>query len=102
MFSLNFMFFCSLIEELCTKEENYKTSCKFNFGHECNIFHEPFCILTYVLHVMISSQALFVYKLCMLYIHVCSAVLFHFDFYFLISTLMIVLILLIASETMHK
>ena len=35
MFSLNFMFFCSLIEELCTKEENYKTSCNFNFGHEC-------------------------------------------------------------------
>ena len=29
------MFFCSLIEELCTKEENYKTSCFFNFGHEC-------------------------------------------------------------------
>ena len=29
------MFFCSLIEELCTKEENYKTSCNFNFGHEC-------------------------------------------------------------------
>ena len=24
MFSLNFMFFCSLIEELCTKEENYE------------------------------------------------------------------------------
>ena len=37
MFSLNFMFFCSLIEELCTKEENYKTSCNFNFGHECTI-----------------------------------------------------------------
>ena len=35
MFSLNFMFFCSLIEELCTKEENYKTSCNFNFGHKC-------------------------------------------------------------------
>ena len=29
------MFLCSLIEELCTKEENYKTSCNFNFGHEC-------------------------------------------------------------------
>ena len=37
MFSLNFMFFCSLIEELCTKEENYKTSCNFNFGHECTL-----------------------------------------------------------------
>ena len=34
MFSLNFVFFCSLIEELCTKEEYYKTSCNFNFGHE--------------------------------------------------------------------
>ena len=39
MFSLNFMFFCSLIEELCTKEENYKTSCNFNFGHECKYTH---------------------------------------------------------------
>ena len=35
MFSLNFMFFCSLIEEWCTKEENYKKSCNFNFGREC-------------------------------------------------------------------
>ena len=35
MFSLNFMFLCSLIEELCTKEENVKTGCNFNFGHEC-------------------------------------------------------------------
>ena len=35
MFSLNFMFFCSLIGELCTKKENYKTSCNCNFGHEC-------------------------------------------------------------------
>ena len=41
MFSLNFMFFCSLIEELCTKEENYKTSCNFNFGHECRMLHDP-------------------------------------------------------------
>ena len=29
------MFLCSLIEELCTKEENDKTGCKLNFGHEC-------------------------------------------------------------------
>ena len=35
MFSLNFMFLCSLIEELCTKEENDKTGRNFNFGHEC-------------------------------------------------------------------
>ena len=39
MFSLNFVFFCLLIEELYTKEENYKTNCNFNFGHEC-IFHK--------------------------------------------------------------
>ena len=45
MYSLKFVFFCSLIEELCTKEENYKTSCKFNFGHECNIFHEMLTML---------------------------------------------------------
>ena len=30
------MFWSSLIEELCTKEENDKTGCKLNFGHECN------------------------------------------------------------------
>ena len=30
------MFLCSLIEELCTKEENGKTGRNFNFGHECN------------------------------------------------------------------
>ena len=35
IFSLNFMFLSSLIEELCTKERNDKTSCNFNFGHEC-------------------------------------------------------------------
>ena len=29
------MFLCSLIEELCTKKENDKTGCNFNFGHEC-------------------------------------------------------------------
>ena len=31
------MFLSSLIEELCTKEENDKTGCKLNFGHECKI-----------------------------------------------------------------
>ena len=29
------MFFRSLNEELCTKEENDKTGCKLNFGHKC-------------------------------------------------------------------
>ena len=29
------MFLHSLIEELCTKDENDKTGCNFNFGHEC-------------------------------------------------------------------
>ena len=35
------MFLCSLIKELCTEEENDKTGCNFNFGHECNIVLEP-------------------------------------------------------------
>ena len=35
MLSLNFMFLYSLIKDLCTKEENDKTGCNFNFGHEC-------------------------------------------------------------------
>ena len=39
IFSLNFMFLSSLIEELCTKKENDKTGCKLNFGHECNLGH---------------------------------------------------------------
>ena len=34
MFSLNLMFLCWLIEELCTKEENDKTGCNFNFEHQ--------------------------------------------------------------------
>ena len=29
------MFLCSLFKELCIKEENGKTGCNFNFGHEC-------------------------------------------------------------------
>ena len=32
------MFLCSLIEDLFTKEENDKTGCNFNFGHECIFF----------------------------------------------------------------
>ena len=32
------MFLWSLIEELCTKEENDKTSWNINFGHECTLF----------------------------------------------------------------
>ena len=35
MFSLNFMFLCLLINKLYTKEENNKTGCNFNFGHQC-------------------------------------------------------------------
>ena len=35
MFSLDFMFFCSLIDELCTKEENTKIGYSFNFEHQC-------------------------------------------------------------------
>ena len=35
------MFLCSLVEEFEeTKEENDKTGCNFNFGHEC-IFFQP-------------------------------------------------------------
>ena len=44
MSSLNFMFLCSLIEELCTKEENDKTGCNFNFGHECILLVMPMCL----------------------------------------------------------
>ena len=32
------MFLCSLIEELCRKEESDKTGCNFNFGHECTLY----------------------------------------------------------------
>ena len=40
IFSLNFMFLCSSIEELCRKEESDKTGCDFNFGHEYNIANQ--------------------------------------------------------------
>ena len=54
MFSLNFMFFCSLTEELCTKEENDKTGCNFNFGHECilGIFPHTYIFFTYNLNLI--------------------------------------------------
>ena len=31
------MFLCSLVEKLCAKEENDKTGCNFNFGHQCTL-----------------------------------------------------------------
>ena len=37
------MFLCSLTDELCTKEENDKTDCKLNFGHECTNFRKLKC-----------------------------------------------------------
>ena len=49
MFSLNSMFFCSLIEELCTKEEIYKTNCNFNFGQEC-------ILLIYFFHLFMHKK----------------------------------------------
>ena len=52
MFSLNFIFLCSLTEELCTKEENDKTSCNFNFGRECNLKNASY-------HTLSSSLQLF-------------------------------------------
>ena len=42
MCSVNFMFLSSLIEELCTKEENNKVGCTLIFGGQC--------ILTYYMH----------------------------------------------------
>ena len=46
------MFLCSLIEELCTKEENNKTDCNFNFGQHC------VCMDKY-LHVMRVNMIVF-------------------------------------------
>ena len=34
MFTLNLKFLYSLIEELRTKEDDDKTDCNFNFGHQ--------------------------------------------------------------------
>ena len=41
------MFLCSLNEELCAKEENGKTGCNFNFGHECIILAPNISTLRY-------------------------------------------------------
>ena len=38
------MFLCLLTDELCTKEENDKTGCKRNFGHEY-IYIYIFCFV---------------------------------------------------------
>ena len=54
------MFLCSLIEELCTKEENDKTDCNFNFGHEC-IFVNKFKDLCIFLHRVCYSKMLSVH-----------------------------------------
>ena len=45
------MFLYSLIEELCTKEENGKTGCNFNFGHECKKANFFFHIFKWRLHL---------------------------------------------------
>ena len=31
------MLLCSFIEKLCSKQENIKTGCTFNFDHQCKI-----------------------------------------------------------------
>ena len=49
------MFLCSLLEELCTKEENDKTGCDFNFGHEC--------IFTWFNKVTMNFNSHFLYML---------------------------------------
>ena len=36
------MFLSSLIEELCTKEENNKAGCTFTFGGQCKIILNRF------------------------------------------------------------
>ena len=41
------MFLCSLIEELCTKEENDNTDCSFNFGHGCILDSFSFCFYVF-------------------------------------------------------
>ena len=58
------MFLCSLIEELCTKEENDKTGCNFNFGHDCTKSDYHRGSLTPILRKNVVSylEAKFLYK----------------------------------------
>ena len=63
MVSLNFMFFCSLIEELYTKEENYKTIHNFNFGHECIVnfvIKEMSCVYKIKIHRLYLTHLLYI------------------------------------------
>ena len=50
------MFLCSLIEELCTKEENDKTGCNFNFGHVC--------IISGIESFVLLNEYILQFKLC--------------------------------------
>ena len=52
------MFLCSLIEELCTKEENDKTGCNFNFGHECSMMwpSQNFLLYNVIVMCMIEKE----------------------------------------------
>ena len=52
------MFLCSLIKELCTKEENGKTGCNFNFGHECTYIYGKYITQIFIL---ISNCSCIVY-----------------------------------------
>ena len=69
IFSLNFMFLCSLIEEWCRKEESDETGCNINFGHECSLIQQRSLLLfvytyTYLLQLTKSRVIISTWKNC--------------------------------------
>ena len=54
------MFLCSLVEELCTKEENDKTDCNFNFGHECIFFTKVLAFKIATIGRNLNSKVIFI------------------------------------------
>ena len=47
IFSLDFVFLHSLLEELYRKEEKDKTGCSFNFEHQCIYVRQYFVYVDY-------------------------------------------------------
>ena len=62
MCSLNFLFLSSLIEELCTKEENNKAGCTLIFGGQCIFLYYRDSHLCH--YVILMSFDVLLKKLC--------------------------------------
>ena len=76
------MSLCSLVEKLCTKEENVKTGCNFNFGHECNsivAFYDVF--IPNAFSCTVKARCFFLLMRASVFLLNCSLVIQTFEFH---------------------